>query len=124
MIRAVRGAITVERDEPEEILEATEELLRAVVEVNRIREDAAVSILFTLTPDLSSAFPAAAARRMGWTDTPLMCAGEIPVPGALGRCIRLLMHFDTKLPKSDVRHVYLGDAISLRPDLVEGGNSK
>ena len=122
MIRAVRGAITVERDEPDIILEATEELLRAVAEANHIREDAAVSILFTLTPDLSSTFPAAAARRMGWTDTPLMCANEIPVPGALERCIRLLMHFDTKLPKSDVRHIYLEDAISLRPDLAEGGN--
>ncbi|MFP4200036.1 MAG: chorismate mutase [Clostridia bacterium] len=124
MLRAVRGAITVERDGAEEVLDATEEMLCRVVELNGIEEDAVVSVLFTVTPDLTSTFPAAAARKIGWTETPLMCAGEIPVPGALPRCIRLLLHFHTELAKDEIRHVYMKEARSLRPDLVQEEESK
>ncbi len=124
MLRAVRGATTVEEDGAEAILQATEELLREVVGRNGIEEEDVVSVLFTVTPDLSSTFPAAAAREMGWNSTPLMCAGEIPVPGALPGCIRLLMHFHTSREKGEIEHVYLRDARSLRPDLVQGGGTK
>ncbi|MFO7941931.1 MAG: chorismate mutase [Bacillota bacterium] len=124
MLWAVRGAITVERDEAGEVLDATEKMLRRVVELNGIEEDAAVSALFTVTDDLTSTFPAAAARRMGWTQTPLMCAGEIAVPGALPRCIRLLLHFHTDLSKEEIQHVYMKEARSLRPDLVQKEESK
>jgi len=114
----------VERDDRAEILGATEEMLRTLVAENEIEEGDAVSALFTVTEDLRTAFPAEAARRMGWTSTPLMCAREIPVPGALPRCIRVLLHVHTDRTKEDIRHVYLREARSLRPDLVKEGDLK
>jgi chorismate mutase len=116
---AVRGAITIPRDSQEEILSATEELLREIFRVNRIENENIVSILFTVTPDIRSEFPAVAARRLGLTHTPLTCAQEIPKSGALPLCIRVLIHFYTLLTKKEIKPVYLREAVRLRPDLAE-----
>ena len=116
-VRAVRGAIQVERDDRDEVLEATSELLSTVLERNALRPDDLISVVFTATPDLTSEFPAYAARQMGITDVPLLCATEIAVPGAMPRVLRLLAHVETDLARSDVRHVYLRGAAALRTDL-------
>jgi len=117
--RGIRGAITVEEDREEAILAATGELLEAILQANpTLRLEDIASAIFTLSPDLCSAYPARAARRMGWVEVPLMCAREIPVPDGLQRCIRVLVHWNTNLPQSQVRHVYLGGAAALRPDLA------
>ncbi len=116
-VRAVRGAIQVECDERQAILDGASELVREVMSRNRIEPDQLISILFTATPDLSAEFPAYAARQLGLTDVPLMCASEIAVPGALPRTLRLLAHFDTDLGRAQIRHVYLGGAAALRTDL-------
>ena len=117
-IRAVRGATTVERDEPALILDATREMLATIVERNVLRTEDIVSVLFTVTADLRSEFPARAARELGWTDVPLLCTVEIPVPGALGHCVRALLHADIPRARADIRHVYLRGARVLRPDLL------
>ncbi len=116
-LRGIRGAITVARDEPGSILAATERLLRTIVERNGFVPDDVASALFTVTPDLVSEFPAAAARRMGWTLVPLLNFTEIGVPGRLERCIRVLVHINTELAQAAIEHVYLEGAIVLRPDL-------
>lgn len=116
-VRAVRGAIQVDRDERQLVLDATTELLKAVLERNRIAADDLISVVFTATPDLTSEFPAYAARQMGITDVPLLCATEISVSGAMPRVLRLLAHVETSLPRADVRHVYLRGAAALRTDL-------
>ena len=118
-IRGVRGATVASRDEPEAILSAARELLAALLKANPLMqvEDLA-SALFTVTCDLTAVHPAKAARQLGWEQVPLMCALEIPVPESLPHCIRVLLHWNTDLPQSAVRHVYLGAAASLRPDLV------
>jgi chorismate mutase len=115
-LRALRGAITVEANEPTAILSATEELVRAVMERNSLEPDRMVSCIFTCTNDLDAEFPAVAARDMGLSAVPLLCAREIDVPGALPRVIRLLLHCYTD-PDSEPRHVYLRDAESLRRDI-------
>ncbi len=117
-VRAVRGATTVERDDVEEIYAATRELLTAMLERNEIDLDQVVSVLFTTSPDLVAAFPATAARALNFADIPLMCASEIAVPGSLPRCIRVMMHTYSDRDRSDIRHVYLRDAVTLRRDLV------
>ncbi len=118
-VRGIRGATVVEHDDPEEVLAATRELLSALLKANpSLNPSDLASAIFTVTGDLCSAYPARAARQLGWDDVPLMCALEIPVPGSLPRCIRVLVHWNTDLPQAAVRHVYLGDAASLRPDLV------
>jgi chorismate mutase len=117
-IRGVRGATVASQDEPEAILGATRELLHSLLEANPgMQTRDLASALFTLTEDLSAAYPARAARQLGWEHVPLICAREIPVPGSLARCIRVLLHWNTDVPQSAVRHVYLGAAASLRPDL-------
>ncbi len=116
-VRAVRGATQVDEDDRQQVLDATTELLEAVLERNALSSDDLISVLFTATPDLRSEFPAYAARQMGLTDVPLMCASEIAVPGAMPRVLRLLAHVDTDLPRKDVRHVYLRGAAALRRDL-------
>ena len=116
-LRAVRGAIQVERDEREEVLAASAEMVQAVLERNGLTPDDLVSVVFTATPDLTSEFPAYAARQMGIVDVPLLCATEIAVPGAMPRVLRLLAHVETDLPRSQVRHVYLRGAAALRTDL-------
>ena len=115
-LRALRGAITVDGNEPDAILAATEELVRALLDENALAADDLVSCIFTCTSDLDAEFPAVAARRMGLSAVPLLCAREIDVPGALPRVIRVLMHCyaDESAPP---RHVYLRDAVSLRKDL-------
>ncbi len=118
ILRGIRGATTVERDTSEAILEATEELIRELVAANDIKTADVASALFTVTPDLHAEFPAAAARRMGWTMVPLLNFTEIGVPGRLERCIRTLVHVNTERAQDEIVHVYLREAVSLRPDLV------
>lgn len=118
VVRAARGAITVERDDRDAVLDATERLLRELVERNGVGSDDVVSIVFTATGDLRSVFPAEAARRMGMTDVPLLCARELDVEGALAMVVRVLVHFLTPKPRSEVEHVYLDGARSLRDDLA------
>ncbi len=119
-VRGIRGAITVDGDEPQLILNATERLLQEIIERNGVRPEDVGSALFTVTPDLVSEFPAAAARRLGWLSVPLLNFTEIGVPGRLARCIRVLIHLNTDLPQSAIAHVYLEEARSLRPDLIDG----
>jgi chorismate mutase len=116
-IRAIRGAIQIDADTREDVLEGSAELVTAVLERNRLSADDIISILFTATPDLTAEFPAYAARLLGLTDVPLMCASEIAVPGAMPRVLRLLAHVETDLGRADVRHVYLRGAAALRSDL-------
>lgn len=115
-LRALRGAITVEANDPEAILSATEELVHAVMERNGLEAEQMVSCIFTCTNDLDAEFPAVAARNLGLSSVPLLCAREIDVPGALPRVIRLLLHCYAD-PESEPKHVYLRDAESLRRDL-------
>jgi chorismate mutase len=118
-IRGVRGATVAGEDEAEAILAATRELLEKLLEANpEMRLEDLASAFFTVTADLSAVYPARAARQIGWQQVPLMCAQEISVPGSLPRCIRVLLHWNTDLPQSAVRHVYLGAAAGLRPDLA------
>jgi monofunctional chorismate mutase len=116
---AVRGAISVDEDHPDRIAEATRELLGKIVERNWLEIDEVVSVVFTVTPDLTSAFPALAAREMGWVDIPLLCASEIPVPGSMPRCLRILVQVELRAPRPLDTHVYLRDAVSLRPDVED-----
>ena len=116
-VRAVRGATQVDADDRDQVLEATSELVTEVLRRNSLSPDDLISVLFTATPDLRSEFPAYAARQMGITDVPLMCASEIDVPGAMPRVLRLLAHVETDLARADVRHVYLRGAAALRTDL-------
>jgi chorismate mutase len=122
-VRGIRGATVTTEDQPEAIRQATRELLQAILERNPalLLEDLA-SVLFTVTPDLTSVYPAQAARQMGWQHVPLMCAQEIPVPGSLPHCIRVLLHWNTDVPQSAIQHVYLGEARRLRPDLDNGND--
>lgn len=116
-VRALRGAIQVDVDARAEILEATTELLTAVLERNELGAEDLISVVFTATPDLRAEFPAYAARQMGITDVPLLCASEIDVPGAMPRVLRLLAHVETERARADLRHVYLRGASQLRTDL-------
>lgn len=118
-VRAVRGAIQVEEDDRAQVLDATTELLTEVLERNGLSSEDLISVIFTATPDLTSEFPAYAARQMGITDVPLLCASEIAVPGAMPRVLRLLAHVDTDRSRHDLRHVYLRGAAALRTDLPQ-----
>lgn len=116
-VRGIRGATTC-LEETESILAATRELLSTILKVNPgLQTTDIASAWFTVTSDLQLAHPAKAARELGWTDVPLMCAREIDVPGSLSHCVRLLIHWNTDLPQSAVKHVYLHGAVKLRPDL-------
>lgn len=118
-LRGIRGATTVERDDADEILTATRELLEEMIRLNQIDDfDVIASIFFTTTPDLHATFPAEGARALGMTLVPLLCFQEIPVEGRLQRCIRVLMQVNTPKGQNDMRHVYLREARSLRPDLT------
>lgn len=118
-VRAIRGAVQVDADEREQVLEATTELVSEVMRRNGLTTDDVISVLFTATPDLTSEFPALAARGVGFTDVPLMCASEIDVPGALPRVVRLMAHVETDLPRAEVQHVYLRGAQALRLDIAQ-----
>jgi monofunctional chorismate mutase len=115
---AIRGAISVEEDHPAQIAEATRELLGKIVERNWLELDEVVSVIFTASPDLTAAFPALAAREMGWVDVPLLCASEIPVPGSMPRCLRVLVQVELRAPRPLDTHIYLRDAVALRPDVA------
>lgn len=117
--RGIRGAITVDADQPELILAATRELLEAILAANAGMSPGEIaSAFFTVTEDLRSTFPAQAARQMGWSQVPMMCAREIPVPGSLPRVIRVLVHWNTERAQHEIVHVYLREAVKLRPDLA------
>ena len=115
--RGVRGATTAEENTAEAILAATRELLVLIVEANDLRVEDVASAIFTTTPDLTAAFPAKAAREIGWRDVALLDAQEIPVPGSLERCIRVLVHWNTEKRQDEVVHVYIKGASALRPDI-------
>jgi chorismate mutase len=118
-IRGIRGATTVAEDHAELVLQATRELLEAILEGNAgLRPEDIASAIFTVTDDLSSTFPAEAARQMGWRLVPMLCAREIPVPNRLPRVIRVLLQWNTEVRQDAITHVYLHEAVSLRPDLI------
>jgi chorismate mutase len=114
--RGLRGATTVPKNEADAILEATTELLEALVDANDLQEADVASVLFTATPDLDAAYPAVAARQLGWTETALLCVQEMAVSGSLPRCIRVLIHWNTARSQDQLHHVYLREAKKLRPD--------
>lgn len=113
--RGIRGATTVERNDREEILAATTELLQLLVKHNELQTEDIASAIFTMTEDLNAEFPALAARSLGWIETALMCTREIPVPGSLGKCIRVLLHVNTDRSVAEIQHVYIRGAVNLRP---------
>ncbi len=119
-LRAIRGATAVPQDSPEAIEAALRELLDQLRSQNGLQPGEVISAIFTVTPDLSSAFPAGAARAAGWHDVPLLCATEIAVPEALPRCLRVLLHVQRAWNGTPPRHVYLREAAWLRPDLEVG----
>ena len=117
-IRGIRGAITVEANRDGAILEATRRLLEEIVRANDVDADEIAAIIFTATPDLNATFPAEAARQLGWQAVPLMSAIEMNVPGALPRCVRVLVLWNTPRAQAEIVHVYLDGAETLRPDLT------
>ncbi|MBA2521227.1 MAG: chorismate mutase [Chloroflexia bacterium] len=114
--RGIRGATTVRENTAEEILEATSDLLTALIQLNAIAPEDVTSAIFTTTTDLTASFPALAARDLGWTEVPLLCTHEMAVPGALGMVVRILLHVNTTRAHADIRHLYLRDARALRPE--------
>ncbi len=119
-IRGIRGATTIESDTKENVLSATRELLNAIITSNPdLKTDAIASASFTVTDDITSAYPALAARQIGWDQVPMMCAREIPVTGSLPLCIRVLILWNTDKTQREIKHAYLRDAMKLRPDLIE-----
>jgi chorismate mutase len=117
--RGVRGATTIEFDSTDNVLSATKELLGAILHANSdLQTDDIASAIFTVTDDIVSAYPALAARQIGWTQVPMLCAREIPVEGSLPLCIRVLIHWNTDKSQSEIKHVYLQEAVKLRPDWV------
>jgi len=121
--RGIRGAISVAENSAEAIIVATRELLERIVAANGLSVENVAGVIFTATPDLDAAHPARAAREMGWMSTPLLCMQEMVVTGSLPCCIRVLVLWNTDRPLDQVRHVYLGRARALRPDLVEEGET-
>jgi chorismate mutase len=124
LVRGIRGATTVNANSRDEILEATRELLGEIVHQNQVDPDLVASIVFSTTPDLNAEFPAVAAREMGYTQVALSCVHEMNVPGALARCLRILMHVNTERPLTDIKHIYLHGARALRRDLVADEESQ
>lgn len=113
--RGIRGATTVERNDREEILTATTELLQLLIQQNDLHAEDIASAIFTVTDDLNAEFPALAARDLGWTEVALLCAREIPVPGSLEKCIRVLLQVNTTRSAAEIQHVYTRGAVTLRP---------
>jgi len=120
LCRGIRGAITVDSNIPQAILDATAELLKAMIEANGIRREDVASAIFTTTPDLNAEFPALAARCLGWDDVALLCGQEMGVPGSLAMCVRILLHVNTDKRADQMVHIYLRGAQALRPDLQFG----
>ena len=115
--RGIRGATTVEQNDREAILAATRQLLALMIRRNGIEKQDVASATFSTTPDLDAEFPALAARQLGWLEVPLLCGHEISVPGSLPRCIRVMVHWNTDRAQRDIHHIYVRDAVRLRPDL-------
>jgi chorismate mutase len=120
-IRGIRGATSVDVNDAEPIIAATRELLERIVAANGLATEDVASVIFTATSDLDAAYPARAAREMGWVHVPLLCMQEMAVVGSLPRCIRVLVLWNTDRPAGQIRHVYLRRACALRPDLVKEG---
>ncbi len=118
MLRGIRGAITVAADTPQDIADATRELLSEISTRNQIDAADVAAATFSTTTDVRAAFPAATARAMGWKMVPMLCHHEIAVPNSLPRCIRVLVLWNTDKPQNEIQHVYLRAAVQLRPDLV------
>ncbi|MEX2556402.1 MAG: chorismate mutase [Actinomycetota bacterium] len=118
-VRALRGAITLDTDARDQVIERTAHLIKTMLERNAVSKSDLISIVFTATDDIRSEFPAAAAREIGISDIPLLCARELDVEGAVGRCIRVLMHLYTEKEPATLRHVYLEGAVPLRTDLPQ-----
>jgi chorismate mutase len=116
-VRALRGATTVDADTPEQINKRVGELVNEMLARNEVDKDDLISVIFTATDDITSMFPAAAARAVGLGDVPLLCARELAIAGGTPRCIRVLMHLTTGRSRSELRHVYLAGAEGLRDDL-------
>ena len=117
-VRGLRGATTVENDEEQAVLKATEALAEAIAAANGIRPDEIVSVLISTTLDIKSTFPAKAVRTIeGWKYVPVMCTHEMDVPGSMPLCIRILMHVNTEIAQKDIKHIYHNNAVNLRPDL-------
>jgi len=116
--RGIRGATTTSVNQREAILSATRELLQQIVEANDVQPADIASIFFTMTPDLNAEYPALAARQMGWTQVPLLCAQEIARPDGLSQAIRVLIHWNTTLPQTEIHHIYINGAEVLRPDFA------
>jgi len=120
MIRGVRGAITISKNEASEILEQTRRLVLQMAKENDIDPDEVASVIVSTTTDISAAFPAKAVRTIdGWTYVPVMCTHEMDVPGSMPLCIRVMMHVNTKLAQDKIQHVYMNEAVKLRPDLSQ-----
>jgi chorismate mutase len=117
-IRGIRGATTVEENSKDTILEETKNLINQILEKNTINKQDIASIFFSVTHDLDSTFPAAAARELNLTYTPLLCLNEIAVKGSLEKCIRILMHVNLETPQENIKHIYLNKAICLRPEFA------
>jgi chorismate mutase len=118
-LRGIRGAITVETDQSDQVVAATQELMNAILQANPgLHTEDVASAFFTVTDDICSVHPALAARQIGWELVPMMCASEIPVPGSLPLCIRVLIHWITECEQSGIHHVYMREAVRLRPDLA------
>lgn len=115
--RGVRGATTIKENSREAILTATRQMLALLVRRNELNTADIASAIFTVTKDVNAEFPALAARQLGWLEVPLLCGYEIEVPGSLSMCVRVLVHWNTDRPQSAVQHVYIHDAVRLRPDL-------
>jgi chorismate mutase len=115
-LRGIRGAITVNKNTKAEIISATKELLEQLISANAIKPEDIASVLFSVTQGLDAEFPAVAARGLGWNETPLLCMQEIPVPGSLANCIRVLIHLNSERSQKEMKHVYLREAIKLRRD--------
>jgi len=118
-VRAIRGATQVEANSPQAIAAGVKELLTEILQGNGLTPSDFISVLFTASPDLNAAFPAAFAREVGFESVPLICAVEIDVPGALERTIRLMAHVESDLPVAEISHIYLHGAKALRRDIAQ-----
>ncbi|MFD1030867.1 chorismate mutase [Metaplanococcus flavidus] len=120
MMRGIRGAITVSADHPAEILKETKNLVLEMAMQNDIEPDLVASVIISTTTDISSAFPAKAVRTIeDWTFVPVMCTHEMDVPGSMPLCIRVMMHANTAKSQQEINHIYMNDAVKLRPDLIK-----
>lgn len=119
VVRAIRGAVQIDADTRESVLKGTTALLKSMFESNRIENQQLISILFTATPDITSEFPALAARELGIGDVPLLCFVEMNVVGSMPRVIRVMVNADLDIPRSQIQHVYLGGAKALRLDIAQ-----